>query len=157
MKINGFLIVPIFLVCTIAWSGEEKVIEMKDVPKSIMEKAKEVMPDAQFVSANTETEDDGTMVYEIQGKLSDGRKIEVDIFPDNSVEEIEVEFTHDLVPGAVLNAIEKKLPGFKPTYIEASHSESNKVVQYEFEGEFGEMKMDLDVSADGRTIVVSDK
>ena len=50
-----------------------------------------------------------------------------------------------------------ELPGFKSTYIEASHSASGKVMQYEFEGMLGNEKIDIEVAADGRRIVVADK
>ena len=110
-----------------------------------------------LVSANTETEEDGAMVYEIQGTVQDGRKIEIDIKPDGEVEEIEVEFKLADVPGAVLKAIEKKMPGFKPDFIEASHSPSMKVIGYEFVGMMGENKLDIEASADGRKIEVADQ
>ena len=117
----------------------------------------EVLGEVTFVSANTETEDDGYMVYEIQGTVPDGRKVEIDIEPDGSVEEIEVEFRAEDVPGLVLKALEEKFPGFQPEFIEASHSPSMQVFGYEFVGSVGEEKLDLEASADGRTIVVADQ
>jgi len=62
-----------------------------------------------------------------------------------------------MVPGAVLKAIERKLPGFEPDFIEVSHSRSLKVVRYEFVGKLGDKKLDIDVSADGCTIEVADQ
>ena len=158
MKHHVYLSLTVLaLASSLSWSGVEKKIELNEVPDNIMATAKEMMTEAKYLSANTETEDDGTTLFEIQGKLPDGRKVEVDIFANGDVEEIEVEFTRDLVPGAVLNAIEKKLPGFQATYIEASHSKSKKVVQYELVGKVGETPMDLEVSADGRKIIISDQ
>jgi|GEM_PF-1154706 len=119
--------------------------------------AYEILGDVNFVSANTETEEDGSYVFEIQGTFADGRKIEIDIFPDGEVEEIEIEFKLADVPGAILKAIERKLPGFKHEFIEASHNDAKKVTGYEFVGMMGETKMDIEVSADGRNIVVSDQ
>lgn len=139
-----------------AFAGKQIVIELSEVPESIRTTAQELMPEVKFKSANTEEETDGTLVFEIQGLMNDGRKVEVDILSDGDVEEIEIEFSKNLVPGAVMKAIETKLPGFKPTYIEASHSASKKVVQYEFEGDMGGEKMDLEVSADGRKIIIAD-
>lgn len=140
-----------------AQAGKETVIEFDEVPSEILDKAKELMPSATFSTANTELEDDGTLVYEIQGVLEDGRKVEVDIEKSGRVQEIEVEFTEDLVPGAVMNAIKEKYPGFKTTFIEASHSESKKVTGYEFEGTQNGKKLDLEVSADGRKIIEADQ
>lgn len=109
------------------------------------------------VSANTETEADGSFVYEIQGTVEGGRKVEVDIYPDGRIEEIEIEFEIDDVPGAVMKAVEKAYPGFKPEFIEASHSRSMQVVGYEFVGMAGENKIDIEVSADGRRIAEADQ
>ena len=140
-----------------ASAGVEKVIELSAVPAAVMNVAKAKLEKVEFVSANTETEDDGSMVYVIQGRLEDGRKVEFDILPNGDIEEIEVEFSVDLVPGAVLKAIESKLPGFKPDFIEASHSRSMKVTGYEFVGMMGDKKLDIEVSADGRRVVVADQ
>ncbi|WP_089728938.1 hypothetical protein [Candidatus Thiosymbion oneisti] len=41
--------------------------------------------------------------------------------------------------------------------IEASHSRSLKAVRYEFVGKPGDKKLDINVSADGRTIEVADR
>ncbi|MEO1610344.1 MAG: hypothetical protein AAFR90_13635 [Pseudomonadota bacterium] len=117
----------------------------------------EPLGEVKVVSANTETEDDGSMVYEIQGTTQDGRKIEIDIEPNGKIEEIEIEFKIGDVPGAVLKAVEKKLPGFKPEFIEASHTTSMHVISYEFVGQLGENKMDIEVSADGKNIVIADQ
>jgi hypothetical protein len=139
------------------YAGEETIIDLTEVPDTIMATAQQLMPEVKFISADKEEETDGTLVFEIQGLMKDGRKVEVDILSNGDVEEIEVEFSQDLVPGAVMKAINAKLPGFIPSYIEASHSASKKVIQYEFEGVFGGEQIDLEVSADGRNIVISDK
>ena len=111
----------------------------------------------EIVSANTETEDDGSFVYEIQGVLADSRKVEVDIFPNGRVAEIELEFMRDDVPGAILNAVEAEMPGFAPDFIEASHSASMQVIGYEFSGLMGTETLDIEVSADGRNITLGDE
>jgi len=128
--------------------NEEDAAEVDPVPVSVT-----------FVSANTETEDRGPddFVYEIQGTLDDGRKVEFDIFPSGTVQEVEIEFTDDMVPGAVMNAIRDLYEGFTPTFIEASHSRSLQVVQYEVVGTAGGRTLDIEVSADGRRIVESDQ
>lgn len=143
------------ILATSAFAGVEKPIDLEEVPEELLANAREALPTATFSSANTE-EEDGVLVYEIQGKLKDGRRVEVDLFPGGKIEEIEVEFTVDLVPGAVLAAVERKLPGFVPVYVEASHSASKKVMRYELVGKIGDQEMDIEVSADGRRIEVSD-
>ena len=138
-------------------AGIEEKIALSEVPKSVMEAIEQRFENATLLTANTETEQDGSVVYEVQGKLSNGHAVEFDVFPDGSFEEVEVIFPIEIVPGAVTKAINAKLPGFVPTKIEASHSPSMKVVGYEFEGEFQGKKMDLEVSADGRTITIADQ
>ena len=169
-----------------AMAGEEKPVELSEVPADVMEVAKaglaelklatanpasvvvdvdddsmvlayEALGEVELVSANTETETDGSYIYEIQGTVADGRRVEIDIEPDGDVEEIEIEFKVEDVPGAVMNAIAEKLPEFQPEFIEASHSPSMHVIGYEFVGNVGDNKMDIEVSADGRTIVVADQ
>ena len=140
-----------------AVAGTEKEIALSEVPESVMETIEQRFENVTLLTANTETELDGSVVYEIQGRLSNGHSAEFDIFPDGTIEEIEVIFPIEIIPGAITKAIEAKLPGFVPTKIEASHSPSMKVVGYEFEGDFQGQKMDLEVSADGRTITIADQ
>ena len=147
----------LLFVPLVAYGGEEREIPLSEVPEDVMKAAHHVQPDAEFHRAQVETEDDGTRVYEIQGSLEGGRRIEVDVLENGRIQEYEVEFTRDQVPGAVFKGIQKKLPGFEPTYIEASHSASGKVMKYEFEGKLGGQKIDIEVSADGRRITVADK
>ena len=56
----------------------------------------------------------------------------------------------------MLKAVESRYADFEIEYIEASHSASKKVVQYEFVGQANGKKLDLDVSADRRQIQVAD-
>ncbi|AFJ02985.1 hypothetical protein Q7C_1844 [Methylophaga frappieri] len=122
----------------------------------ILDAIQKQFPESDVISANIEIEDNGDEIYEIQGTLKDKRKFEYDTFANGEVQEIEVEFPEYMVPEAVMKAIEKKLPGFTPTYIEASHSKSMKVISYEFEGMMGDKKLDIDVSADGSKIEIAD-
>ena len=79
------------------------------------------------------------------------------MYENGEVQEIEIEFHVDMVPGAVIKAIQRKIPGFQPTYIEASHSPSMKVVRYEFAGTLDGKEIDIEVSADGSRIVFGDR
>ncbi|WP_454064967.1 hypothetical protein [Candidatus Nitrospira salsa] len=160
-KIYWLFIVSVCLIITHrplhSWAGVETPIELSTIPATIIQNAQAQFPEATFGSANTESEPGGGFVYEIQGTFKDGRKFEYDVFPSGEIQEIEIEFQKDMVPGAVMKAIQKNLPGFIPTYIEASHSASMQVVSYEFVGQIGESTIDIDVSADGSKIEVADK
>lgn len=158
MRIKTGLILSLFLsFCSLVIAGEETIISFDKVPEEILNQAQQLLPEAHFKTANIETEEDGTRVYEIQGILADGRKVEVDVLENGEIEEFEVEYTRDLVPGAVLKAIEKRMPGFIITYIEASYSASKKVIKYEFVGTLAGKQLDLEVSASGRIIELADK
>ncbi len=147
----------ILLIPVLAFAGEEKPVALSAVPELVVKTVHERMDDVTLLSANTETEADGEFVYELQGRMKDGRKVEFDIYESGKVQEIEIEFDADMVPGAVMKAIERKLPGFKPVFIEASHSKSMKVTGYEFVGNLGQQQIDIEVSADGRNVVVADR
>jgi hypothetical protein len=147
----------ILLSTSPSFAGREKKIDLSEVPEDVVNVVKNRFEKATLLTANTETEDDGSMVYEIQGTLSDGHLVEFDVFPDGKFEEVEVIFPIEMVPGAITKAIENKVSGFIPTKIEATHSASMKVVGYEFEGTVNGQKIDLEVSADGRTITIADQ
>lgn len=179
--------ITVALCGTAGLAGEEKPVDLADIPAEVMDVAKanledlrlaqdapgpvddgsviddnivivyEELGEVQLVSANTETEADGSFVYELQGTVQGGRKIEIDIDPDANVEEIEIEFEIEDVPGAVLKSVETRMPGFIPEFIEASHSPSMQVVGYEFVGTQGENALDIEVSADGRNITIADQ
>lgn len=151
------LFVLALIVVRFAWAGEEKVIPLDQIPAELWKTTQDMFPDATFSSADIETEEDGTRIYEVQGRMPDGLRVELDLHENGDIEEYEIEFTEAQVPGAVMNAVSKKVPGFRPTYIEASHSRSGKVIKYEMEGTLGDQELDIEVSADGRRIEVSDK
>lgn len=138
-------------------AGVEEPIEMSGVPVYLFFDLITKFPEARLLGADKETEEDGSVVYEIQGILKDGRKFEYDVYENGDVQEIEIEFHEDMVPGAVTKAIQRNLPGFQPTYIEASHSPSMKVVKYEFEGKYKGKEIDIEVSADGSHIEIADR
>lgn len=168
-------------------AGVEEPIDLADIPVQVMEVAEsslsglrlavdesgpvddgsviddnivivyEELGDVTLVSANTETEEDGSFVYEIQGTTADGRRIEIDLDPEANIEEIEVEFKLDDVPAAVLQSVKEQMPEFTSESIEASHSPSMQVIGYEFVGLMGDTPLDIEVSADGRTIEIADQ
>ncbi|MES9833103.1 MAG: hypothetical protein ABW139_12775 [Candidatus Thiodiazotropha sp. DIVDIV] len=156
-KLIIFCITVLLFGTQCAVAGTEEKITLSEVPETVMKVIKKRFGKATLLTANTETEVDGTVVYEVQGELSDGHSVEFDVFPNGKIEEVEVIFPIEMIPGAILKAIEQKMAGFIPTKIEATHSASMKVVGYEFEGTLNGQKIDLEVSADGRTITLADQ
>ena len=84
-------------------------VSMDEVPAAVMETAIETAPGIDFVSVSTEIEN-GVTVYEFQGVAYDGRRIEVDVLADGSLQEIEMEETEGDLPAAVVATIEDLQP-----------------------------------------------
>jgi len=149
-----------------ARAAEEKPVEMTAVPAVVKAAAEKAAPKAKLTKAMMEMEH-GQKVYELQGMM-DGKKIEVDVMEDGRVDEIETEIMMDAVPAEVSAALKKRVPDFKPKFIEKSErpmmaagsdaaaAGSKPEVYYEFEGQEGEMACDVEVSADGKTLLIEE-
>lgn len=165
-------------------AGEEAPVELAEVPEPVMQAIQERFEAIELTSANTETEIDGYMVYEVQGNIPAGefldgeheplvdedgdvvfeqatpaetsRQVEFDLTPDGKFDEIEIEFLQDMVPGAVLQAVKRAHPEFEARFIEASYSSTMDVIGYEFSGQNQDQPMDLEVSPSGRHIQLAD-
>ncbi len=147
-----------------ARAAEEKPVEMTAVPAVVKAAAEKAAPKAKLTKAMMEIEH-GQKVYELQGMM-DGKKIEVDVMEDGRVDEIETEIMMDAVPAEVSAALKKRVPNFKPKFIEKSErpmmaagggaGDGEAEVYYEFEGQEGEMACDVEVSADGKTLLIEE-
>jgi len=146
-----------------ARAAEEKPVEMTAVPAVVKAAAEKAAPKAKLTKAMMEIEH-GQKVYELQGTM-DGKKIEVDVMEDGRVDEIETEIMMDAVPAEVSAALKKRVPDFKPKFIEKSErpmmsaagaAGGTPEVCYEFEGQEGEMACDVEVSADGKTLLIEE-
>ena len=107
-KAAGVCALLLILNCSFSIAGVETIIPLSSVPQNLLSEAEKLLPTATFNTANTEKEADGTLVYEIQGTLEDGRKVEVDVLENGDIQEFEVVYSLDLVPRAVMKAIEKR-------------------------------------------------
>lgn len=97
------------------------------------------------MTANTEMEG-SKKVYELQG-MADGKKVEVDVIEDGTLDEVETEIEMGALPEAVTKAVMGKMPNFKPGKIEQSRRPAG--TYYEIEGTDGSNKMDIEIKADG--------
>lgn len=159
-------------------AGEEKPVEMSAVPAAVRAAAEKAAAGVEFSKAMMEMEH-GQKVYELQG-MKDGKKVEVDVMEDGRVDEIETEIMMDAVPAEVSAVLKKRVPDFKPKFIEKSERPmkaegsdaagsdaaaagsdaaaggSESEVYYEFEGQEGEMACDVEVSADGKKVIIEE-
>lgn len=100
-------------------------------------------------------EDDGFGLQLIEVALRDV-EVEVDLFENGEIEEIERVIPEKLVPKMVLNRLRQRYPEFEVERVEASYSRHGKIFQYEFSGRRSGVLLDLEVSADGSRIVEAD-
>ena len=125
------------VLATASWTqAEEKKIKLEEVPAIVMQTAKAAVPGVTFSEAQIDTDDTET-IYELKGTTKEGKKVEVDVYPDGFIEEIEIQIEKSEVPTKVLSFFEKKFPGFKLTKIEKSIRPCRNGLQtiwYEFDG-----------------------
>lgn len=137
--------VATMIVTGAAFAGDSKKVELSDVPQKVTDTAMKEVSGFKASSANTEMED-GKKVYELQG-MADGKKVEIDVMEDGTLDEVETEMEMSALPEAVTKAVMGKMPNFKPSKIEESRRPAG--TYYEIEGADGSNKMDIEIKADG--------
>ncbi|MFI5455228.1 MAG: PepSY-like domain-containing protein [Isosphaerales bacterium] len=88
--------------------ADEVKIELKDVPKAVLDAVKAKFPKAELTGATKETEE-GKTTYEIALK-DKGQKVDVALTADGKITEIETEIAARDLPEAVSSALEAKYP-----------------------------------------------
>lgn len=130
---------------TLSVSAQNVDIQIKDVPPQVLLSAKRVLPDAKWSIANWDLGDNGLPVIEIEGSLN-GKKVEVDVYTDGGIEEVERDISESEVPAAVMTALKKYVPAFQIAAVNKSET-SGVIDRYEFRdsngisvkiGEFGQ-------------------
>lgn len=130
---------------TFSVSAQNVDIQIKDVPPQVLLTAKRVLPDAKWTMASWDLGDNGLPVIEVEGTLN-GKKVEVDVYTDGGIEEVERDISESEVPAAVMTALKKYVPGFQIASVNKSET-SGVVDRYEFHdandlsvkiGEFGQ-------------------
>ena len=130
-----------------AQDSVEKIIDLSEVPKAAMTAARAAAGDVELTVGNTETKGDKT-VYELRGRMADGMTLEVDVFADGTIEEVEREIDPAEVPKVVMDAVKAKYPGFTARRVEANER-GGQLVEYNIEGRRSDGKMfDVEVKAD---------
>lgn len=148
------IIVSTLALAAPALAQEESKIEMSAVPAAAMEAAQKAAQGVTFETAQIDN-DEGTETYELGGKLSSGKHIEVDVLADGKIEEIEEEIDAAALPAEVKATLDKELAGFAPEMIEKSTRPEGKVV-YEFEGKMDGKEIDAEIDADGTNFKKND-
>jgi uncharacterized membrane protein YkoI len=89
-------------------AADEKPVEVKDLPKVVVDAVKKRFPAGEIKKAALESEDDETN-YEIE-LVSEGKNVSVVVDDDGDVLEIETELAVADLPVAVTEAVAKKFP-----------------------------------------------
>lgn len=137
--------VLLFTTGIVSVSAQNVDIQIKDVPPQVLLSAKRVLPNAKWTMASWDLGDNGLPVIEVEGTLN-GKKVEVDVYTDGGIEEVERDISESEVPSEVMTALKKYVPGFQITSVNKSET-SSVIDRYEFHdandmsvkiGEFGQ-------------------
>ena len=150
-----FLITASLFISSPLLAENQTEISFDDVPQQVMDAATATAPGVTFYRVSIEVENDRP-IYEFEAKDSQGKHIEVDVFEDGSIEEIEMETAFEDVPDAVLKTLDSVTPGFEPTYVEFSVRDNGANFVYEFEGRYDGLAMDIEIREDGKLLVMTE-
>lgn len=133
--------------------ADEEKIDLKDVPRAVLDAVKAKFPKGEIKSAEKEDED-GKTTYEVAVK-ADGHAIDVALKADGTILEIEKEVAAKDLPKAVAAAVEAKYP--KATVKKAEEIIAFKGGEEEksYEvvvAETGKKAVEVKLSADGKIV-----
>lgn len=104
---------------------------LEAVPLDIRQRAAAFAPGVALTSAEVEIEN-GETIYELAGIDANGRRIEIDIFDDGTLDEIETEEGVENLPDAVRTALDRAAPGATIAFIEKSvHGDGRRLYEIE--------------------------
>lgn len=136
-------------------SSGGKNVPVDQVPPAVRATADKAVPGVQWEKAKTETEQ-GQEIYELEGRDSTNRKVEVEVTPEGALVEAETEVPLEEVPLVVREALKARLPNFKPEEVE-SVTKGIGSAGYEFEGRDERNKrIEVFISADGTQATVEE-
>jgi hypothetical protein len=122
-------------------------IRLDEVPENIRRVAEYYAPGTTFTAAGIEIES-GLTIYELSGPLPNGRRIEIDIFANGELDEIEMEADVSDLPQAVLDAVGKIAPEGDIVFVETSvHGDGR--FYYEVEVSLGGETRSFEIAENG--------
>jgi uncharacterized membrane protein YkoI len=139
--------------------AQEVEIKLDEVPRAVIDAAKDKFPGAEHRGAARETED-GKTVYEI-AMTHEGHKMDVTFEADGKLVLVETEIAESEVPEDVLKAAKDKYPGAKIDLVESVKKgpEVKKAVDYyEFHLTTADKKSaEIEVDATGKILKTEEK
>jgi hypothetical protein len=153
--IYGSLCLAALAGCDGSGGSTEKNVPLDQVPPAVRATADKALPGVQWKTAKTKTEN-SQAVYELKGRDSTNREVEVEVTPEGRLVEAETEIPLEEVPVVVREALKARLPNFKPEKIE-SVSKGIGSSGYEFEGrDEANNNIEVFISADGTQVTVEE-
>lgn len=135
-------------ILTIPAALAETEIALEDAPPKVIETAIATAPGVDLFRVTVE-EEDGRRIFEFEARGATGEHIEIDVFEDGSLDEIEMEIPEEELPKAVRDALARVEPGFAVDYVETSIRQDGVFV-YEIEGRTnGGKKLAIEIREDG--------
>jgi hypothetical protein len=119
------------------------VIEINEVPPVVRETAIRAAGNVELINAAREMSRDG-MVYELSGCTAEGAKVEVSVYGDGTLQEVQHEIEVRDVPWKMLDVARANIPDFHPTLVVASRREGT-VLSYDMEGEANGRRYSVEV------------
>lgn len=149
------ILAVLVIACAAATTTHAEEISLERVPQNLRDIAASYAPGASFSTASIEFEG-GRRIYEIAGVNSNGRRIEIDLFEDGSLDEIEMEETEADLPAAVKRALAAAQPQGEIIFVETSvHGDSRFFYEVEVRTPSGAI-VAYELAEDGRIISVED-
>jgi len=141
--------------CDGAGRSTEKKVPVDQVPPAVRATADKAVPGVKWEKAETETEQ-GQAIYELKGRDSSNREVEVEVTPEGALVEAETEIPLEEVPIVVREALKARLPNFKPEEVE-SVTKGIGPSGYEFEGrDERNKKIEVFISTDGTQVTLEE-
>ncbi len=138
-------------ILTIPAAYAETEIALEEAPPEVVETAIATAPGVDFFRVTIEQEG-GRRIFEFEARGPSGEHIEIDVYDDGELEEIEIEVSEAELPPAVRAALAQSEPGFTIEYVESSIRKDGIFV-YEIEGQSanGE-RIAVDIREDGKVL-----
>jgi hypothetical protein len=140
----------------VSLDGRKVEFELAKVPHKVKEAASKAAPGVEWETAS-KSEEDGEIVYELDGEDASKRYVYAHISADATVNEVAFEIAIEKVPPVVTAALKKRFPAFRVEKAYEAH-QNGKVFRYDFEGKRPRDKEEIEVyvSADGTDVKIEE-
>jgi hypothetical protein len=129
-------------------AAEEPKIDLATLPAKVREAADRRAPGVKWSQASP-SEEDGHVLYELQGKDANGRKVTIEVTGEGKVTSLQAEIALGELPAAARKAADRNFAQAKWSVVRKS--EENGQVLYDLEGKGAKgREISLEVTAEGK-------